>query len=130
MHACAGDFACGKESWQAAAPIKIRPHTPHQVVSGRPNRYKIYGDIYVVLKTGLINAGETILNVLFFEVGQIQINNRLLQPTDFQLMGDGTGNDIAWRQLSQVVVLVHETLQFRIAQDSTFATQSFRKEKP
>ena len=63
------------------------------------------------------------------KVSHVQVHDRGMGLAFSQLMHDGPRNYVSWGEFCCRVVLRHEALQFRVAQQGAFAAQSFRKQE-
>ena len=73
--------------------------------------------------------GNRFFQMLGIEMGQIQINYRILGPADFEFMNDGAGDDVARGQFGHGMVLGHEAIHLEVAKVGTFAPQGLREKK-
>ncbi len=125
----AGSFAGGIKSGKRGAAAEIGANASHRIMRRRTDRHQVRGKIDVVLQAGGVNARESLLQAFAIQVGKVKIDDRLARRRNFQLVGNGAGDDIARSQLRHIVVLRHEAAEIRIAQISAFAAQRLGEQK-
>ena len=127
MRSGASDLADGEEPGQAGAGPGVRCDTAHPVVRGRRHRDGLDRPVETCRPAGCRDGGEPGFEQLASERGRVeQYRGAALS---FHLAGDGTGDDIAWREFGVGVFGEHEAIGEETAQNGAFTPHRLGHER-
>ena len=119
-----GDFAKGKKAGDVCLSMQICMHTTARIMCCRRNRDTIFVHFYTIPPELIINIWKACFDIGGFSVCDIEIDR-----TVFHFFIYCSCDNISWCQLFQLMLRFHKSFTFCIHENSTFATNSFRKQK-
>ena len=122
----AGTFAHGIESADAALPVEIDLYAAAHVVGAGCHGDVLPCDVDADAEALGIDVGEVVLGLLGVLVRDVEAD--VVQSVNLHLAVDGAGHDVARGQREPFVVLLHELLAVRQAQDAAVAAHSLGDE--
>lgn len=125
MEACAGGFADGVEVWHIGGGGEVGLDAPDLVVGGGVDGDGIGRGVDAEGFEGGPDAREA-----GFEMCNVAaIEPDMLAALSCELLGDCSGDDIAWGELCELVDRGHEAVARIVKEVSAFATDGFGDER-
>src|SRR6185369_6478805 len=104
-------------------------NSTHRIVCGCTNGYRLLGDVDVVFQASLVNAWKARLHPCCIQVRHVEVNYRLFERTNFQLMRDRPSDNVARSQFCELVILRHEAIETGVLQHRALTSQRLGQEK-
>jgi len=123
VQAGAGNFAAGVEVWDIGLCVEVCFDASDHIVCAGSDGDEVFGDVDVEASAQFVDEGETVGELFFVEVSDIEVN---VGGGGFEhLREDGTADDVAWCQFGVVVVVGHKAVVVNVEQLCAFASDSF-----
>src|SRR2546423_4508666 len=119
MDACARDLADRVQSLERRAAAEVGHDTAHHVVRRGCDRYEIAARVDAACHADGKDAGEALREILA-QLARVEVDAPL--PL---LAKDGTGDDVARRELGELMTLHHEALAGVVHENGSFAADGF-----
>ena len=124
VDAGARDFPACPEAGERRRPVEVGADATTQVVRGRRHRQPLAGGVEIDALAGAPDRGEPCREPV--DAGGVE--PQVVEPTLVEPAADRTGDDVAWREVTEGVLGGHERLALVVAQDRAFAAQRFREQ--